>query len=106
MTDANRQLIAGELAKFLGVTIKVPHSFEGIPVLNNQRSWFFAYADRRGAVDIDALWKVFVAASQMVESGELNARDAFIRAYDEATRVWGVAWNLSTGRSGGQEQAG
>ena len=97
MTDANRKTIAGELAKLLGVTVPVPLSFEGIPVLNNQRSWFFAYADKRGAGDIDALWKVFVAASKMVDGDQLDTRDAFIRAYDEATQVWGVAWNLSTG---------
>ncbi len=97
MTDANRKTIAGELAKLLGVTVPVPPSFEGIPALNNQRSWFFAYADKRGAGDIDALWKVFVAASKMVDGDQLDTRDAFIRAYDEATQVWGVAWNLSTG---------
>ena len=97
MTDANRKTIAGELAKLLGVTVPVPPSFEGIPVLNNQRSWFFAYADKRGAGDIDALWKVFVAASKMVDGDQLDTRDAFIRAYDEAIQVWGVAWNLSTG---------
>jgi 5-methylcytosine-specific restriction enzyme B len=97
MTDVNRKTIAGELAKLLGVTVPVPPSFEGIPVLNNQRSWFFAYADKRGAGDIDALWKVFVAASKMVDGDQLDTRDALIRAYDEATQVWGVAWNLSTG---------
>ena len=97
MTDANRKIIAAELAKFLGVMVPVPPSFEGIPVLNNQRSWFFRYADKRGAGDIDALWKVFVAASQMVESDQPDTRDAFIQAYDDATQVWGVAWNLSTG---------
>ncbi|MFC3864915.1 McrB family protein [Alcaligenes aquatilis] len=97
MTDANRKLIASELAHFLGVTIRVPSSFEGIPVLNNQRSWFFAYADKRGAGDIDALWRVFVTASRMVDDEQRDTRDAFIQAYDEATQVWGVAWNLSTG---------
>jgi 5-methylcytosine-specific restriction enzyme B len=97
MTDENRKRIAGELAKFLGVTIEVPPSFEGIPVLNNQRSWFFAYADKRGAGDIDALWKVFLAANGMVQDDQPGTRDAFIQAYDEATQVWGVAWNLSTG---------
>lgn len=97
MTDANRKTIAGELAKLLGVTVPVPPSFEGIPVLNNQRSWFFAYADKRGAGDIDALWKVFVAASKLVESDQPEGRETFIQAYDAATQVWGVAWNLSTG---------
>lgn len=97
MTDANRKIVAVELAKLLGVTVPVPPSFEGIPVLNNQRSWFFAYADKRGAGDIDALWKVFVAANSMVEGDQPESRDAFIQAYDEAIRVKGVAWNLSTG---------
>ena len=97
MTDANRKAIAGELAKLLGVTVPVPPSFEGIPVLNNQRSWFFAYADKRGSGDIDALWQVFTAASKLVENDQPEGRDAFLQAYDAATQVWGVAWNLSTG---------
>ncbi|MFP5413811.1 MAG: McrB family protein [Gammaproteobacteria bacterium] len=97
MTDANRKLIAGELAKFLGVTIQVPPSFEGIPVLNNQNSWFFSYANKRGGGDIDALWKMFVAANSMVQDDRPGTRDAFIQTYDDATQVRGVAWNLSTG---------
>lgn len=97
MTDANRKTLAGELARLLGVTVPVPPSFEGIPVLNNQRSWFFAYADKRGVGDIDALWKVFVAANRMVQDDHSGTRDAFTQAYDAATQVWGVSWNLSTG---------
>jgi 5-methylcytosine-specific restriction protein B len=97
MTDANRKLIAAELAKLLGVTVPVPATFEGIPVLNNQRSWFFRYADKRGAGDIDALWHVFAAAQALVEDDGPGTRDEFIEAYDAATQVWGVAWNLSTG---------
>lgn len=97
MTDANRKTIAGELARLLGVTVPVPLSFEGIPVLNNQRSWFFAYSDKRGAGDIDALWDAFVAASKLVERDQLEGRDTFRRAYDAAIQIWGVAWNLSTG---------
>lgn len=97
MTDANRKTIAGELAKLLGVTVPVPPSFEGIPVLNNQNSWFFGYANKREAGDTDALWKVFLAANGMVQDDQPGTRDAFIQAYDEASQVWGVAWNLSTG---------
>ena len=97
MTDENRKEIAGKLARLLGVEAAVPESFEGIPVLNNQRSWFFAYAAERGDGDIDALWNVFAAARRFVESDEANLRDEFIRAYDDAIKVWGVAWNLSVG---------
>jgi 5-methylcytosine-specific restriction protein B len=97
MTAENRKIIAGEIANLLGVTVPVPRSFEGIPVLNNQRSWFFAYANKRRTNDIDKIWKVFVAASKMVNGEDIDIRDSFIQAYDEATQVWGVAWNLSTG---------
>lgn len=97
LTNDNRRAIAGALAQFLGVTAPVPRSFEGIPLLNNQRSWFFAYADKRGDGDIDALWQVFQAASTLVKSDRTEGKDAFIQAYDAARQVWGVKWNLSTG---------
>jgi 5-methylcytosine-specific restriction protein B len=99
MTDANRRAIATGLAAFLGVDLPVPTSFEGIPVLNNQRSWFFAYETARGAGDIDALWSVFAAAAHMLDDPDdpESARLSFASDYDDATAVWGVAWNLSTG---------
>lgn len=97
MKDENRKAIAGELARLLGVEAAVPESFEGIPVLNAQQSWFFGYATKRGDRDIDALWNVFAAAKRFVESDEAGLRDEFIQAYDAATKVWGVAWNMSTG---------
>ncbi|WP_221901395.1 type I restriction enzyme endonuclease domain-containing protein [Bathymodiolus platifrons methanotrophic gill symbiont] len=40
ITDDNRKAIAKELADFLDVDESVPDSFEGIPILNNQKSWF------------------------------------------------------------------
>ena len=97
ITAANRIFIATELARFLDVTVEVPSSFEGVPVLNNQRSWFFGYETQRGAGDIDALWRVFKAARKLPDEEPSAARDEFVDAYDAATRVWGVAWNLSTG---------
>lgn len=97
MTDTKRRSIAGELASFLGVTVPVPNQFDGVPVLDNRRAWFFAYANKRGPGDIDKLWEVFAAASSMVEDEEPGAREAFSQAYDEAIQNWGVAWNLSTG---------
>lgn len=97
MTDANRKAVAAELAKLLGVSVAVPNTFDGIPVLNNQRSWFFSYAEKRGDGDIEALWRVFAAASKFVDSDLPEHRAELAGAYDAATPVWGVAWNLSTG---------
>ncbi len=97
MTDDNRKLIAREFANLLGVSVPVPASFEAIPVLNNQRSWFFTSSDKRGPNDIEKLWAVFVAANELLRDDQPAVRDAFIEAYDSVTKVWGVAWNLSTG---------
>ena len=97
MTTENRKAIAAEVANLLGVDVPVPESFEGLPVLNNQNSWFFAPAEKRGNGDIDALWKTFAAAGRFVKSDQVEHRAEFAEAYDAATEVRGVAWNLSAG---------
>jgi 5-methylcytosine-specific restriction protein B len=97
MTDSNRSAIAGALAKLIGVEEEPPSTFEGIPVLNNQRSWFFRYGDKRGEGDIDKLWDLFAAAAALAESDQPDQRDQFIAGYDAAIDVWGASWNLSTG---------
>ena len=97
ITDANRKVIAGELARLLGVTERVPDSFEGIPILNNQRSWFFGFDDRREADDIETLWEAFAQAIACAESDDADARSAFAAAYDNATQRFGVGWNLTMG---------
>ena len=97
ITDANRKAIASELATLLDVSESIPDSFEGIPVLNNQRSWFFGYHYRRQAEDIDTLWDLFAQALAFAESDDANVRSAFISAYDKATNNWGVGWNITIG---------
>ena len=97
ITDANRKTIASELANLLGVSEPVPDSFEGIPVLNNQRTWFFGYSYKRQPDDIDNLWEVFAQAIAFAESDDAEARTAFAAAYDKATESWGVGWNLTMG---------
>lgn len=97
ITDANRKAIASELANLLGVSEAVPDSFEGIPILNNQRSWFFGFDHQRQTDDIDILWEVFYQAITLAESDNTDARSAFIAAYDNATQRYGVGWNLTMG---------
>jgi 5-methylcytosine-specific restriction protein B len=97
ITDANRKVIARELASLLGVSEPVPDSFEGIPILNNQRTWFFSYSYKRQPDDIDILWEVFAQAIAFTESDEAETRTAFANAYDQATECWGVGWNLTMG---------
>ena len=97
ITDANRKVIASELATLLGVSEPVPDSFEGIPVLNNQRSWFFGFDSKRQPDDIETLWEAFAQAIAFAESDDADARSAFVSAYNNATQRFGVGWNLTMG---------
>jgi 5-methylcytosine-specific restriction protein B len=97
ITDANRRAIAGELASLLGVSEPVPNSFEGIPILNNQNSWFFGFENKRQPNDIETLWQVFAQAIAFAESDAVEVRSAFITAYDNATELYRVGWNLTMG---------
>ena len=95
--DSNRQAIASALAQFLGLEEAVPESFEGIPVLNNQQSWFFPYAKDRDPAQIDALWQVFQSGLALAEADTEQAVEAFSRDFDKAMGYYGVAWNLTFG---------
>ena len=97
MTDANRQAVARELAEFLGVEVPAPDAFPGVPVVNNQQTWFFAYSKDRTDGDIDALWNVFAAALRFAREDTPETRAELTEAYDLALEVYGVRWNLSMG---------
>jgi 5-methylcytosine-specific restriction protein B len=97
ITDANRKAIASELANLLGVNEPVPDSFEGIPTLNNQRTWFFGYSYKRQPDDIDTLWEVFARAITYADSDDPDSRSKFAVAYDNAAERYGVGWNLTMG---------
>jgi 5-methylcytosine-specific restriction protein B len=99
ITDANRKIIALELAKFLGVEEAVPETFEGIPILNNQRSWFFPFESTRQPEHIDALWNVFAAGIKLSDSedDDDSSRAEFARAFDNANGRSIVGWNLTFG---------
>lgn len=93
-----RKLVAAELANFLGVKEPVPDSFEGIPVLNPMKSWYFPFEKDRDADHIDSLWAVFEAAIDYADlEEEESARDRFAKAFDDANGRQGVAWNLTFG---------
>lgn len=62
-----------------GMKSDVPTNFSGIPIVNNQRSYFFGYRSKRGKNDIENLWRLF----EKVVKGE-DIEDAFnvvIRQY-------------------------
>ena len=92
-----RMAIAKELADFLGVTGEVPHSFEGIPLLNNYKPLFFGPAKKRAPDDIQSLWNLFAKAIDFSDNDTDDARyrKAFTQAYDQVTKQYDVGWNIT-----------
>lgn len=101
LTDENRHKIAKELSELIGVSETIPTSFDGIPVVNNQSTWFFGYSYKRQPDDIDNLWEMFARAislaDQSDEGDSENIVHDFSIAYDKAMQVHGVGWNLTMG---------
>ncbi|WP_257292051.1 AAA family ATPase [Endozoicomonas sp. ONNA1] len=95
LTDTNRSIIAQRMADFLGVTETIPESFESIPTLNNQKSWFFAGEDRRQPDDIQSLWDFLATAVYFSDNDGEEARLSFSQAYDQVTGQVGIGWNLT-----------
>lgn len=60
--DANRRAICQFLKDQWGLNSEVPDDFDGIPTVNPQSSWFFAYLRTREPHDIKALWRLASAA--------------------------------------------
>ncbi len=99
LTDENRIPIARELAKFLGVSEAVPNNFDGVPVLNPLKSWYFGYEKDRKLDDMNNLWDVFEKAIAFADSKDKTGNEAseFSEAYDIVIKQHNVGWNLSIG---------
>lgn len=97
VTPKNRAAIAGQLGQMIGIADEPPTSFDGIPIVNPQNSWFFSYAYRRKPDDIEKLWRVFEAAIRLIDDESSVTRKEFIEAYNAAIQVRGTSWNLSQG---------
>ena len=91
--EESRLAILQEARTLLGARTPLPDDFDGVPVVNNQRSWFVAYEWQRERDDVAKLWKVFRLA---LEDDPLNNPD-FASAFDAALNVWGVSTNLTMG---------
>ena len=95
ITNANRIVILRRIAEEFSVSAPVPESFDGIPLLNNQKATFYFFIGDRQADDIENLWRVFVSAMEYAKSHSESSRIALIKAYDSALLQKGIKWNLT-----------
>ncbi|WP_067724565.1 AAA family ATPase [Oceanobacillus damuensis] len=97
ITNENRIAIAEGISSKIGVQSPVPTDFNGIPVLNNMKAWFFAYKNQRGPEDIPNLWNVFETAIQYADHQSADLKKKFTDSYDKVRKQQGVKWNLTMG---------
>jgi len=93
ITEKEKIAILSEFKKKFNVQSSLPTDFNGIPILNNQRSWFFSYQFKRKKDDIPTLWRVFKLALQFDKKNDIALRSAI----DDALKIWGVNINLTMG---------
>lgn len=85
--------ILAEIKKFFNLSSPIPSDFLGLPIVNNQRSWFFSTKKDRDVEDIGRLWDVFKLA---IKENPLSD-EKFLSAFDEALTVKVVNVNLTIG---------
>jgi len=86
-TENRIEIIKG-LKELFNLTSEVPLDFTGIPVVNNQKSWFFAYKKSRGEQDIHLLWELFSQALDNKISPQ---------TFDAVLRIRFVRYNITMG---------
>ena len=88
-----RLAILSQIKQHFGLQSDLPEDFNGVPVLNNMRSWFFPNQTSRDVNDIGRLWRVFQLA---LEENPLENKE-FLQAFDEALKVKQTNVNLTHG---------
>lgn len=78
--------------------VAVPSDYEGLPFVDNRRSWFFAGKQDRGDADIDNLWDLFCAAMDYVETPQdQSCHNAMETAFDIVRAQHCIKWNITIG---------
>lgn len=60
ISTKNRVSSAELFKRLLNISADVPSDFDGVPILNNQKSHFFGFRQDRKPGDIENLWRLFV----------------------------------------------
>ncbi len=97
ISNENRAALMKSIGSILGVKATVPTEFDGIPVLNNMKAWFFSGKDQRKEDDISNLWDVFEAGINYADNPSEIFKSAFIACYDKVRKQLGIKWNLTIG---------
>lgn len=94
ITEDNRIKILSKIKEKFDLDFDVPTDFSGIPVLNNQRAWFYA-VDRSD--DINNLWELFEKALLYADTPNDENYKNFCTLFDIVKNQKLVRWNITMG---------
>lgn len=97
ITTENRIAIMNTLGSRLGVETEVPTKFDGVPVLNNMKAWFFGGKSDRKIDDIPNLWDMFEAGIRYADEPTEVSKSIFIECYNKVQKQLCIKWNLTMG---------
>ncbi len=92
ITDENRKKILNHLKSRFDLESIVPEDFSGIPVMNNQRSWFIGYKKTRTENDVPLLWKLLREVQENRLSEETFNSSLQIKFVAKATLTMALYW--------------
>ena len=92
-TFEQRLAILSQIKTFFNLHSDLPEDFDGIPLLNNKKSWFFSGQPSRRLGDVRKLWHVFRVA--LTEKPLEN--EEFLQVFDEVLQVKQTNVNLTMG---------
>src|SRR5215203_967279 len=88
-----RLMILKQVKAYFNLESELPEDFDGVPLLNNLRSWFFSAQSSRRVDDVNKLWRVF----QLALTNQPLENTNFLQAFDEALTVKQTNVNLTMG---------
>jgi 5-methylcytosine-specific restriction protein B len=88
-----RLAILVQIKSYFQLHSELPEDFDGVPFLNNMKSWFVSNQSSRRAHDVEKLWRVFQLALRDAPLGDHD----FLQAFDEALTVKQTNVNLTMG---------
>ncbi|QGH02377.1 AAA family ATPase [Streptococcus dysgalactiae] len=91
ISNENRIKILQTIAKLFEIKVKVPSSFDSLPVLDNRNSTYYNFIGERGENDINELWKLFEIALAYAAEPSTENRNSFFKFFDLAINKKGNA---------------
>lgn len=85
------------IKKHFGLISEIPEDFDGVPVLNNQKSTFYHFLGDRQDNDIDNLWNLFMIALDYETNSSPQIAINFNNVFNKVKEQQGIRWNITMG---------